>query len=228
VEGFVKGLFEKNTNLEAFKTHLRDFLVQLKEFNKDGADNSDLYSEERRRQMEEAKVGQSLLLRASVALPLIRKSRCAEKGGRPHLGGARSPVPGPDAVSDNRQSPPQDQDQDQDRPSLLHLSTSTPINKLFSVRSCRPPAVAVAGAYSMDVGLQSQSQPPPTMPAESFAAWLRSASIWDQGRGPGIALLFSALSFHLEFAQFRLLTSVLRHCNVRSLSAKQNPHFLTL
>jgi len=49
VEQFVAGLFALNTRPDQFKTHIRDFLIQLKEFNVDGADNSDLYLEERRK-----------------------------------------------------------------------------------------------------------------------------------------------------------------------------------
>ncbi|KAJ1457703.1 CRM1 C terminal-domain-containing protein [Pelagophyceae sp. CCMP2097] len=45
VVDFVVGLFDLRSDLPTFKTHLRDFLVQLKEFNSD--DNQDLYSEER-------------------------------------------------------------------------------------------------------------------------------------------------------------------------------------
>ncbi|KAJ8599904.1 hypothetical protein CTAYLR_002830 [Chrysophaeum taylorii] len=42
---FVLGLFDLNMDLPTFKTHLRDFLIQLKEFSVE--DNRDLYSEER-------------------------------------------------------------------------------------------------------------------------------------------------------------------------------------
>jgi len=41
---FVVGLFNINMDLPTFKTHLRDFLIQLKEFSVE--DNADLYSEE--------------------------------------------------------------------------------------------------------------------------------------------------------------------------------------
>lgn len=53
IEQFVAGLFSLNTQLEKFKTHLRDFLIQLKEFNVEGADNSELFMEEKRRALEE-------------------------------------------------------------------------------------------------------------------------------------------------------------------------------
>ncbi|KAJ3130568.1 Karyopherin transporter [Physocladia obscura] len=45
VRAFVLGLFEHNKDLMAFKMHLRDFLITLKEFA--GDDNSDLYLEEK-------------------------------------------------------------------------------------------------------------------------------------------------------------------------------------
>ncbi|KAJ3232034.1 Karyopherin transporter [Chytriomyces hyalinus] len=45
VRNFVLGLFEHNKDLMAFKMHLRDFLITLKEFS--GDDNSDLYLEEK-------------------------------------------------------------------------------------------------------------------------------------------------------------------------------------
>ncbi|KAJ3031095.1 UNVERIFIED_CONTAM: Karyopherin transporter [Siphonaria sp. JEL0065] len=45
VRAFVMGLFEHNKDLLAFKMHLRDFLITLKEFS--GDDNSDLFLEEK-------------------------------------------------------------------------------------------------------------------------------------------------------------------------------------
>ncbi|KAI8607579.1 CRM1 C-terminal domain-containing protein [Chytriomyces sp. MP71] len=45
VRNFVLGLFEHCKDLMAFKMHLRDFLITLKEFS--GDDNSDLYLEEK-------------------------------------------------------------------------------------------------------------------------------------------------------------------------------------
>ncbi|KAM3571498.1 hypothetical protein VYU27_006474 [Nannochloropsis oceanica] len=51
---FVSGLFDQSKDLAAYKTHLRDFLVQLKEFSVE--DNSDLFHEEaalQRAQQEE-------------------------------------------------------------------------------------------------------------------------------------------------------------------------------
>lgn len=42
---FVVGLFDLNKDINSFKLHLRDFLVQLKEFSE--GDNSELYLEEK-------------------------------------------------------------------------------------------------------------------------------------------------------------------------------------
>jgi exportin-1 len=47
IEQFVMGLFTHNSNLNDFKTHLRDFFVALKEFNTEGGDdNNELFGEE--------------------------------------------------------------------------------------------------------------------------------------------------------------------------------------
>jgi len=48
VDHFVVGLFTTQKNVNEFKTHLRDFLVQIKEFT--GAGNEDLFLEEKRAQ----------------------------------------------------------------------------------------------------------------------------------------------------------------------------------
>ena len=47
---FVLGLFQLNRDPIAFKAHLRDFLITLKEFA--GDDNNELYSEEREAEAE--------------------------------------------------------------------------------------------------------------------------------------------------------------------------------
>jgi len=47
IEVFVTGLFTLHNNLSNFKTHLRDFLIRMKEFNK--ADNADLFLEEKQK-----------------------------------------------------------------------------------------------------------------------------------------------------------------------------------
>lgn len=44
VAKFVEGMFDIKMDLPTFKTHLRDFLIELKEFSSE--DNSALYSEE--------------------------------------------------------------------------------------------------------------------------------------------------------------------------------------
>ncbi|CAG8578666.1 1451_t:CDS:10, partial [Acaulospora morrowiae] len=49
VQAFVMGLFELNQDFNRFKLHLRDFLIQLKEFS---GDNADLYLEEREAEAE--------------------------------------------------------------------------------------------------------------------------------------------------------------------------------
>ncbi|RGB35595.1 CRM1 C terminal-domain-containing protein [Rhizophagus diaphanus] len=52
VQSFVMGLFELNQDNTKFKLHLRDFLIQLKEF---AGDNADLYLEEREAEAEQRK-----------------------------------------------------------------------------------------------------------------------------------------------------------------------------
>merc|ERR1712137_902682 len=59
VSKFVDGMFDLKMDLPTFKTHLRDFLIQLKEFSVE--DNSGLFSEETEleaRQREEAAAAQ--------------------------------------------------------------------------------------------------------------------------------------------------------------------------
>lgn len=50
VTQFVNGLFESTSDLSTFKNHIRDFLVQSKEFS--AQDNKDLYAEEAAAQRE--------------------------------------------------------------------------------------------------------------------------------------------------------------------------------
>ncbi|KAL7749026.1 Karyopherin transporter [Sorochytrium milnesiophthora] len=52
IDVFVLGLFELNSDLQRFKPHLRDFLIQLKEF---AGDTADLYLEERELEIEKQK-----------------------------------------------------------------------------------------------------------------------------------------------------------------------------
>jgi len=61
VAEFVNGLFDTSKDLVAFKTHLRDFLIRLKEFSADGDDNKKLYTEE-----TEAEIKNKLMQRAQV------------------------------------------------------------------------------------------------------------------------------------------------------------------
>lgn len=55
IEQFVMGLFHYHAMLTEFKNHLRDFLVQIKDYNKD-ENVQDLYLEENQRRQEEEKV----------------------------------------------------------------------------------------------------------------------------------------------------------------------------
>ena len=67
VRNFVVGLFELNKDMTAFKQHLRDFLVQLKEF---GEDNADLYLEERETEQEQKRKAE---IAAAMRVPGIIK-----------------------------------------------------------------------------------------------------------------------------------------------------------
>lgn len=49
---FVTGLFNLDQDVHAFKEHLRDFLIQIKEVT--GEDDSDLYLEERENELKKA------------------------------------------------------------------------------------------------------------------------------------------------------------------------------
>jgi len=53
VQAFSQGLFDKCQDLPAFKSHLRDFLVQIKEYSGKGDDNSELFLEEKERSKQE-------------------------------------------------------------------------------------------------------------------------------------------------------------------------------
>ncbi|KAI1914616.1 Karyopherin transporter [Ophidiomyces ophidiicola] len=55
VKQFVQGLFAFNEDFTKFKTHLRDFLISLKEF---AGDNAELYAEEREQALKEAKAAE--------------------------------------------------------------------------------------------------------------------------------------------------------------------------
>lgn len=55
IKQFVIGLFAYNDDFNKFKTHLRDFLISLKEF---AGDNTELYAEEREQALREAKAAE--------------------------------------------------------------------------------------------------------------------------------------------------------------------------
>lgn len=55
VKQFVQGLFTLNEDFAKFKTHLRDFLISLKEF---AGDNAELYADEREQALREAKAAE--------------------------------------------------------------------------------------------------------------------------------------------------------------------------
>lgn len=67
VEIFVKGLFDLNRDIETFKAHLRDFLVQLKEF---AGDNTDLFREEMELEQERKKKAE---IEAAMMIPGLVK-----------------------------------------------------------------------------------------------------------------------------------------------------------
>lgn len=55
IKNFVIGLFAYNDDFTKFKTHLRDFLISLKEFS---GDNAELYAEEREQALQDAKAAE--------------------------------------------------------------------------------------------------------------------------------------------------------------------------
>lgn len=55
IKQFVIGLFAYNDDFNRFKTHLRDFLISLKEF---AGDNTELYAEEREQALQDAKAAE--------------------------------------------------------------------------------------------------------------------------------------------------------------------------
>ena len=52
IQQFVEGLFIYNSDIVKFKTNLRDFLIQLKEFS---GDNAELFAEDREQELKAAK-----------------------------------------------------------------------------------------------------------------------------------------------------------------------------
>lgn len=67
VSKFVEGMFDTRMDLTTFKTHLRDFLIELKEFSDD---TSALYSEE---QEKAAKEREQAILAQRQAVPGLMK-----------------------------------------------------------------------------------------------------------------------------------------------------------
>uniref|UniRef100_A0A1I8MB08 Exportin-1 n=1 Tax=Musca domestica TaxID=7370 RepID=A0A1I8MB08_MUSDO len=61
IKVFVTGLFNLDENVQAFKEHLRDFLIQIREVT--GEDDSDLYLEEREAALREAQESKMLMQR---------------------------------------------------------------------------------------------------------------------------------------------------------------------
>ncbi|KAJ2124341.1 Karyopherin transporter [Coemansia sp. RSA 2131] len=61
IEVFVEGLFNFNDDLEKFRNHVRDFLIQTKEF---AGDNADLYLDETERDIEQKKQKEKEMARA--------------------------------------------------------------------------------------------------------------------------------------------------------------------
>jgi len=55
IQQFVIGLFAYTDDLNKFKTHLRDFLISLKEFSDD---NAELYAEEREQAVRDAQTAE--------------------------------------------------------------------------------------------------------------------------------------------------------------------------
>jgi exportin-1 len=66
IEIFIKGMFELKDDLFTFKNHMRDFLVQLKEFSVQ--DNAELYDEEREAELARKKEAMLLRLQAVPGL----------------------------------------------------------------------------------------------------------------------------------------------------------------
>ncbi len=76
IRQFVVGLFELHRDYNAFRSHLRDFLVTLKEFQ--GEDASDLYISEREAEAEKQKQQQ---FQAALRIPgMIKPSERPDEG----------------------------------------------------------------------------------------------------------------------------------------------------
>lgn len=68
VSSFVEGMFDVKMDLPTFKTHLRDFLITLKEFSSE--DNSALFSEEQEKMVRER---EQVVMAQRSAVPGILK-----------------------------------------------------------------------------------------------------------------------------------------------------------
>ena len=68
VRTFVEGMFDLQMDLPTFKTHLRDFLIELKQFSSE--DNSALYTEE---QEQAARQREEAMMRERQAVPGMLK-----------------------------------------------------------------------------------------------------------------------------------------------------------
>jgi exportin-1 len=70
VAKFVEGMFDTTMDLATFKTHLRDFLIELKEFSSE--DNSALYTEEQERAAQEQQ--QAIMAQRSAVPGMLKPS----------------------------------------------------------------------------------------------------------------------------------------------------------
>jgi len=70
VSSFIDGMFDLNMDLPTFKTHLRDFLIQLKEFSIE--DNSGLFNEEAEKEARERE--QALMAQRSAVPGMLKPS----------------------------------------------------------------------------------------------------------------------------------------------------------
>ena len=70
VAKFVEGMFDVKMDLPKFKTHLRDFLIELKEFSAE--DNSALYAEEREKAAREQE--QAIMAERSAVPGILKPS----------------------------------------------------------------------------------------------------------------------------------------------------------
>lgn len=74
VEAFVMGLFQHHNELAVFKAHLRDLLVQLKEFSAKGSANTDLFLEEQEKLQADREAQETARLLAVPGLMYVGPS----------------------------------------------------------------------------------------------------------------------------------------------------------